>query len=69
MAELHVENLEPGALTDALVAIERARQQGVYDDEQISRLAPLVACMRLASDEALRFVGDWSHEQDDGEAS
>lgn len=34
------------AKTDALVAIERARQQGLYDEEQIERLAPLVAWLR-----------------------
>lgn len=39
-------DIAPEARTDALVAIERARAQGVYDDEQIERLTPLIEWLR-----------------------
>lgn len=64
---LHIENLPPASVTDCLVALEWARKHGLFDAEQIERLAPLVACMRLQSDEAVRYVGEWQHpEQFDG---
>lgn len=36
----------PEAETDALVAIELARERGVLDEEQLARLAPLVRFLR-----------------------
>lgn len=58
---LHIENLLLAAVTDCLVALEVCRTRGLFDAEQIERLAPLVACMRLQSDDAVRYVGEWQH--------
>lgn len=56
---LHIENLLPAAVTDCLVALELCRERGLFDDEQLERLAPLVACMRLQADKSVRYVGEW----------
>lgn len=61
---LHIEDIQVAAVTDCLVALERCRAEGMFDAEQIERLAPVVACMRLQSDETLRIVGDWSAQID-----
>lgn len=43
---IHIEDCPTGAVMDALIAIERSREQGVFDDEQIRRLTPLVNGLR-----------------------
>lgn len=43
---IRIDSVPPAAITDALIAIERARTQGVYDNEQITRLTPLVEGLR-----------------------
>lgn len=45
---LHIEDVPASALTDALIAIERADEQGVYDGEQHRRLTRLVHGLREA---------------------
>lgn len=50
--KLVVESVDEAALTDALIAIERARIQGIYDDEQLERLGPLVEGLREARDDS-----------------
>lgn len=54
---LHIENLPTASVTDALVALEWARKQGLFDAEQIERLATLVACMRLSGERITTEVG------------
>lgn len=41
-----MKEITPEAKIDALIAIERARRDGVYDEEQLERLTPLVEWLR-----------------------
>lgn len=45
---------EIGAVMDTLIAIERSRAHGVYDDDQIRRLTPVVFGLRHSVED----VGD-----------
>lgn len=47
---VHVVDVNPCALTDVLICLERARAEGCLDAEQIDRLAPLVDGLRRAAD-------------------
>lgn len=47
---LTVLGVSSGACTDALISIEVARGRGVFDDEQIRRLTPLVLGLRDHAD-------------------
>ncbi len=47
---VHVDHVPYAAITDTLLAIELCRERGVYDDEQIARLTPLVLGLRAAGD-------------------
>lgn len=47
--DIAIQDVPAGSITDALIAIERARDQGVYDAEQIERLDPLVKGLRRAA--------------------
>lgn len=46
---IHIEGVPRAAITDALVAIERA-DLTIFDDEQHERLATLVLGLRAATD-------------------
>lgn len=45
----YLPDITEGARVDALLAIERSRQEGRYDEEQIARLHPLVMWLRAAA--------------------
>lgn len=49
--DIVLRTVERGGVTDALVAIERAREQGMYDDEQLRRVGPIVLGLRAARDQ------------------
>lgn len=49
---VHIDDVPVTALTDALIAIELAHMKGLFDDEQVERLTPLVLGLRAARDES-----------------